>query len=96
MLRLGEILLITERQGSQIFMKHTNGLRERVDEKTKPDLIEEKTRQPWKKPDSTEPWNYVIKTMASYDDNMVEGWKEELGNLLIFVRTIWDSGFQTT
>lgn len=43
-------------------------------------------QQRWIKPDSAQAWEKVVETMTKYDDKMVEGWKDELSNLLIFVR----------
>lgn len=40
----------------------------------------------WQTPDATKGWKTVVDTMAEYDAKMVSGWKDELGNLLIFVR----------
>ena len=42
--------------------------------------------QAWKKSNSAQAWDQVVNTMTKYDEKMVGGWKEELGNLLIFVR----------
>lgn len=42
--------------------------------------------KPWKKTDSDQAWEKVVKVMTEYDDKMVERWKEELSNLLVFVR----------
>ena len=43
----------------------------------------------WQKPDSTECWNECVKIMVAYDESMVKGWKDELNNLLIFVRRLY-------
>ena len=43
------------------------------------------TAKGWQKPDSTEGWKTITDTMAKYDEKMLGGWKDELGNLLIFV-----------
>lgn len=45
----------------------------------------EKLRQLWKNPDPTDAWDHITNTMSDYDHTMVEGWKDELNNLLIFV-----------
>ena len=39
----------------------------------------------WKKPDSDQAWEQIVKVMTKYDDKMVGGWKDELSNLLVFV-----------
>lgn len=39
----------------------------------------------WQKPDATSGWKTITDTMARYDEKMLGGWKDELGNLLIFV-----------
>ena len=40
----------------------------------------------WKKPNTTSGWKIITDTMAKYDKKILGGWKDELGNLLIFVR----------
>lgn len=47
--------------------------------------------QSWKKIDPTLGWEKVVKTMTEYDEKRVEGWKDELSNLLIFVRHLFVS-----
>lgn len=31
-------------------------------------------------------WKHCVKTMSEFDEKLVRGWREELNNLLIFVR----------
>lgn len=52
-------------------------------------------RQPWEWPDSARAWEEVNKIVATYDEKMVGDWKEELGNLLIFVRYPREALFQS-
>lgn len=40
------------------------------------------------KPDTVETWKHVLATMKKYDEKMVANWKDELSNLLIFVRLV--------
>lgn len=37
-------------------------------------------------PDESQHWNHVLRTMVIHDEKMVANWKDELSNLLIFVR----------
>ena len=43
-------------------------------------------QEDWQKPNSAEGWKHCVRTMAVYDEKMVGGWKDELNNILIFVR----------
>ena len=50
-----------------------------------PGVVAKDTRKEWQKPDASKGWKTIIDTMTEYDSKMVRGWKDELGNLLIFV-----------
>ena len=46
----------------------------------------EDQKDDWQKTNSTRGWKHCVKTMTVYDEKLVEGWKDELSNILIFVR----------
>lgn len=44
------------------------------------------TEAPYVKPDSTQGWKKCLEIMDAHDKGMLDSWKDELNNLLIFVR----------
>lgn len=47
--------------------------------------VEKDSQKEWQIPNATEGWKAVIDTMVEHDNKMIKGWRDELGNLLIFV-----------
>lgn len=56
---------------------------------TKQNIHLTEPHQPWESPDSAKAWGEINEVVTKYDEKLVGDWKDELGNLLIFVRHLF-------